>query len=69
MAAPFAFAGGSFPGTAGDCTATLAAGANCTIVITYSPTLVGADADTIDLNYNDGVSLQSATRDLTGTGL
>ena len=68
LAAPFAFAGGTYPGTAGTCAGTLAGGASCTLVVDYAPVALGALTDTIDLNYNDGLVLQSATRDVTGTG-
>ena len=68
LAAPYAFAGGAYPGTLGTCAATLAASATCTIVVEFSPTAVGVAADTINLSYDDGVGPQNATRDVTGTG-
>ncbi|MAV90582.1 MAG: hypothetical protein CL676_04120 [Bdellovibrionaceae bacterium] len=68
LAAPFAFTGGSYPGTSGTCTPTLAAGANCTIDLSYSPTATGAHTDTINLTYNDGAAAQSVTHDVQGTG-
>ncbi len=48
LAAPFSFKGGSYPGTGGSCGTTLAAAANCTIIVTYAPTVVGTQTDTID---------------------
>jgi hypothetical protein len=70
---PFAFGnGGTYPGQpagAGVCGATLAAGASCTIVVTYSPTAAAVHTGTVTINYNDGVAAQTATRDLQGTGL
>lgn len=69
LAAPFTFKGSSFPGTGGTCTATLAAGASCTIVTTFSPTAGGLASDTVDVTYNDGAAAQSVTRDVSGTGV
>jgi len=67
LASPYRFEGGSFPGTTGDCTATLTAGANCTIVVEYAPVAVSAtDNDIILIDYNDGAAAQQSTRDLTG---
>lgn len=68
LAAPFAYKGGSFPGTGGTCTTTIATG-TCTVVITYSPTTAATHNDTINFSYNDGLVAQAATRDVTGTGL
>jgi len=69
LAAPFAFSGGSYPGTGGTCGASLSAGANCTIQIEFSPTAAVVSNDTVDLSYNDGSSAQNATRNVTGTGI
>ena len=41
LAAPFQFAGGTYPGTAGTCGATISAGASCTIVVAYQPSALG----------------------------
>ncbi|MCB0367758.1 MAG: choice-of-anchor D domain-containing protein, partial [Bdellovibrionales bacterium] len=68
LAAPFDYKGGSFPGSGGSCTGTLAAGANCTIVVTYSPTTAAVHNDTIQVDYNDGSGVVASTRDVTGTG-
>ncbi len=68
LAAPFTFKDGSYPGTGGTCGATLAAAANCTLVVTYSPTSTGLQTDTIEINYNDGSSGQTSTRIIQGTG-
>lgn len=67
LAAPFAFKGGSYPGTGGTCGATISA--NCTIVVTFTPTANGVRSDTIQINYNDGAVTRSITKGLTGTGL
>lgn len=70
LAAPYTFKGGTYPGTAGTCTATLTAGSNCTIVLTYSPTGLGLHTDTVILTYHNGaVGGQTSTRDLQGTGI
>lgn len=68
LAAPFSFKGGTYPGTGGTCSAVLAASANCDIVVTFSPATTGLLSDTIQIDYNDGASVQSATRDVQGTG-
>jgi hypothetical protein len=64
---PYSFNGGSYPGTGGTCAATLAGGASCDIVVSFAPTADGASSDTIELDYNDGVSPQSVTRLISGT--
>ncbi|MCB0367503.1 MAG: choice-of-anchor D domain-containing protein, partial [Bdellovibrionales bacterium] len=68
LVAPFTFKGGSYPGTGGSCASSLAAGSNCTIVVTYAPTVSGLHNDTIQLDYNDGLAPQTSTRDVQGTG-
>ena len=68
MAAPFAFKGGSFPGTGGTCTATLNESATCTLVVTFSPTAATSYADTITLDYNDGLAVINTTRAVDGVG-
>ncbi|MCB0367731.1 MAG: choice-of-anchor D domain-containing protein, partial [Bdellovibrionales bacterium] len=69
LAAPFSFNGGTYPGSGGNCGATLAAGANCQIQVAYTPTVTGLHADTVQVDYNDGVSAQNSQRDLQGTGV
>jgi alpha-tubulin suppressor-like RCC1 family protein len=68
FAAPYAYAGGTFPGTAGTCGATLAAAGTCTIVVNYSPTAAVVSNASLTVNYNDGAAAQSALRPVTGTG-
>jgi hypothetical protein len=46
LAAPFAFAGGSFPGTGGTCAVTMAPAAACTVVVAFSPVSTGVAGDT-----------------------
>lgn len=67
LAAPFAFKGGSYPGTGGTCGATISG--SCSIVVTFTPTVNGVRSDTLQINYNDGAVTRSITKDLTGTGL
>jgi len=69
LLAPFSFLGGSYPGTGGDCTASLSAGASCDIVVEFAPTELGLASDTIDINYNNGASIQVANRDVVGNGI
>jgi len=67
LAAPFAYAGGAFPGTGGSCGTTLAAGASCTVALAYAPSVAGVQGTTLTIGYHDGVAPRTATRDLTGT--
>ncbi len=63
----FSYFGGSFPGTGGNCTTTIAAGASCTLVLAFTPTAVGAFVGTFTLNYNNGTQVLSAASSLEGT--
>lgn len=69
LAAPFTFKGGSFPGTGGTCAASLAAAANCTIVVNFAPTATGLVSDTMEINYNNGASAQMVSGGVQGDGL
>ena len=64
----FAFAGGSFPGTKGDCGTMLAAGATCSVDIVFTPTTAGDFSTLLSLTYNDGSATQGASRTLIGQG-
>ena len=70
LSGSFSFAGGSFPGTGGDCPdgGPLGALGTCNIGVEFSPGSTGAHADTIEIDYFDGVAPQTATRDVSGTG-
>jgi hypothetical protein len=68
LAAPFSFAGTSWPGTGGTCGATLASGAECLAVVRFAPTAAGAAGAQVALDYQDGAGAAVATRDLAGTG-
>ncbi|MCA9324548.1 choice-of-anchor D domain-containing protein, partial [Candidatus Saccharibacteria bacterium] len=69
LTAPFSYKGGSYPGTGGDCSGTLAIGAQCSIVVTFSPTANGLATDTIDINYHNGAGAALAQRNIEGTGV
>ena len=68
LSSPFAFKGGTFPGTGGTCLTVLPAGASCTILVTFSPSATGSFTDTIEIGYDSGAGVQRATRDVRGTG-
>ena len=70
----FVFKGGTSatgaPGTGGTCgstVTTLAAGASCTVVIQYAPTVAETDNSTLQLNFNNGVSATNKPVALSGT--
>ncbi len=67
-ASPFAFAGGSPPGTGGTCTSSLAAGESCTIVLTYTaPAVLGDSQKAFQLTYFDGAVFRAAVLVLNGS--
>ncbi len=68
LSGSFQFTGGAYPGGTGTCGGSLAAGANCTIEVTYSPASTGAHAATMSLPYNDGAGAQFLSHDVVGTG-
>ena len=68
LAAPFTFAGGSYPGSGGSCAGSLAAGDSCTVVVVFGPGSPTASAGTLSVDYNDGGGAASATRHLAGSG-
>lgn len=51
----FTFDGG-FPGTGGDCGATLSGGASCDVVVTFSPQTAGDNEQTLAVSYFNGYS-------------
>ncbi len=60
-------AGGQvFHMTANSCGATLAAGANCSVSVVFSPTTAGPTADTLQISYSSPPVVQSVP--LAGTG-
>ncbi|HET9237104.1 MAG TPA: choice-of-anchor D domain-containing protein [Oligoflexus sp.] len=50
----FGYAGGSFPGTGGSCTTSLAAGASCTVVIAYTSASAAAVSSSLTFTYSNG---------------
>ena len=68
LTAPFDFPGGGFPGTNGNCGATLNVGSTCVVELTYTPTTSGSHADTFGLNYLDGVNPQALAIPVSGSG-
>ena len=65
----FAFKGGTYPGSGGTCGSSLAVGANCTVVVRFTPVNVGAATATLTLNYNDSVGMKAVSKTLQGTGV
>jgi len=70
LGAPFAYEGsGGFPGTTGTCGSVLAAGATCTVVVTFEPVATGTFTSDLTLTYGDGLGGSLlAGRELAGTG-
>ena len=68
LAGAFAYAGGvGYPGAGGNCSTTLAPGAGCSLVVTFTPPGVGDFTGTVAINYDDGTGTQAtATRGLLG---
>jgi hypothetical protein len=63
----FAYVGGHFPGAGGNCTTSLASGANCSLSVVFTPTGAGSYAGTMAVGYDDGTGASaSATRGLQG---
>jgi hypothetical protein len=69
LAAPFAYVGGTYPGTGGTCSTSLSAGSTCDIVVRFAPTATGVVTDQLVLGYYNGAATTSTTRDIQGTGL
>ncbi len=69
LPAPYAFKGEAYPGQNGTCGAALDAGATCTIVITFSPTIPGPKTTMLALSYADGALVRGAALALAGRGV
>ncbi len=65
--ADFIYKGGSFPGTGGTCTSTISS--NCIVVLSYAPTTAAVHSATLSISYNNGGSIETITKDLTGEGI
>ena len=70
LGGPFAWKGGAFPGTGGTCnTGTLAAGGNCTLVVTFAPTAVTTYSSSVGVQYTDSTATPfTNSRAIQGTG-
>lgn len=69
LPAPFAFAGGTFPGTAGTCATSLAKLTTCTVVIEARPLATGSLSGTLSISYLNNLNqAQTQTVALTVTG-
>jgi len=66
-----------FSGLAGDwsisggtCGASVAAGSSCTVIVRFAPSSVGSSADTLLLDYDDGIgSAPTVSKGVAGTGI
>jgi hypothetical protein len=70
LGSQFRFKGGSAPGTGGSCGSsltTLAAGASCTVVVEYAPTVAQADSATLTLSFNNGIANTNRQVSLSGS--
>ncbi len=69
LEAPFTLKGGTFPGTGGTCTDTLAGGASCNVVVEYAPTVPVYTAvphtDAVVFSYSGKTTSEFS---VTGTG-
>jgi hypothetical protein len=68
LGAPFAWAGNTFPGSGGNCGVALPAGASCTVVVSFHPTVASSPTSSFSIGYDDGTGPQSASRAIHGTG-
>jgi hypothetical protein len=68
LPAPYAFVGGAFPGTGGDCTQTLAAGDACSIEVEFAPTAMGSASASVELDYASSQGTGTASVDVVGAG-
>ncbi|MBC75935.1 MAG: hypothetical protein CME64_07955 [Halobacteriovoraceae bacterium] len=64
----FKFKGGSFPGTGGSCSTTLASGSTCDVIVRFTPDQAQSYSTFFTLNYDDGLRTQTEQKILTGTG-
>lgn len=68
LTAPYTYLGGSFPGSGGTCSASLAPASSCTVVVEFVPTSPITFNEVIEVLYNNGVTGQMATLAITGQG-
>lgn len=61
---------GDWSAAGGTCGATVAIGASCTVDVRFSPTSVGASADTLLLDYDDGTGpAATVSKEVLGAGV
>jgi hypothetical protein len=68
LTAPYTFLGGTYPGTGGDCSTTLATSATCSIVIEFAPVAAVTNNDTVIITYIANGSSKTSSITLTGLG-
>lgn len=68
LSAPFTYLDGTYPGTGGNCGASLATGGSCVLVVDFAPTSGGSFSDAIELSYFDGMNSQFITHGVQGNG-
>ncbi len=66
-ATPFKFAGGSYPGTGGNCSSALSAGTSCTIRLVFEPTSSGDFSATVGVSYFNGLATAQASKALSAS--
>ena len=69
-ATSIAFSGltGDWSDVGGTCGTTLSALDTCTVIVRFAPSIIGASADTLVLDYNDGTALAQALKAVSGSG-
>lgn len=66
----FSFTGGTYPGTGGTCSDKLEAGADCSVVVSFTPKSLGDAQATLQLSYfNGSTQVSSSSPLLVGTGI
>jgi|GEM_PF-4053049 len=70
---PYAFAGGSYPGTSGalngNCSDALESDATCALVLEFAPLSAGTFTGTLALSYFNGLATVETELEITGTAL
>lgn len=66
LSAPFSYLGGVYPGTGGTCAVTLTAGASCTFILSYRPTIVGTQMGAWGVGFLTGGNAGGASLILNG---
>lgn len=67
--APFGLLNDQYPGSGGDCEDQLQAASRCTIVLKFTPLLVGPSQGVLSLSYFDGIQEQTLSLNLNGQGV